>query len=461
MPLSQDDRISFSKKMVEGPFLIAAINKSKTSIVAEKAKVEKLDLAHKNLVDGRTAPINGYQAELILLDGITRSTLTEQDQQDAANLVLGNHLYPNNVTNPPPSTAPSVWTKTKPYARNKAVGKFYNEAYGATVTKESDLIAAVQTSISSIQSTYATIEQVTGQHCTTPGGTCSLPSFTTQSTCTTGGGVWTPGTDTIATYPDMVTALNNLISSVNTLKTFLISEASSVYTSDYDSTRKTQSQAAIDNINNVIIPAINTWLAYSDFNTAHGQTTCVGFYSYNPTLLGATKLQTSQITALLSALTARLTFASSRQSQLTSYLGSITQDLSTGDVTGDGLYFERWSFIQLRLNMLGGSLFALKGYERAQGAQDDQIANINAANATYSLILKTTAFAAPASGTEFLNVKSTAGFSVGDNVFVIADGQPELVRSIKAIDGNRVTLGQPVPANYRDSSFGRMYKDLT
>jgi hypothetical protein len=461
MPLNQDDRIAFSKKIVEAPFLIAAINKSKETILTEKEKAQKLDDGHKNLVDSKTVLVNAYQGELIKLDGITRSTLTEQDQQDAANFVLGNNLYPNNPQNPPPSTAPSVWTKTKPYARNLAVGKFYNEAYGATVTKESDVIALATADVTTIQSTYALIEQVTGQTCTTPGGTCSIPMYVTQPTCVMNGGVWTPGVDTIATYPAVQTALTNLISKVNDIRAFLVSEAATIYTSDSDNTRKTESLAALNNINNVTIPAIDAWLALPNFNTAHGQTTCSGFFGYNPTLLAPTKLSTANINALLTALSNRGTFATTRSGQLSGYLGSITQNLSSGDVTGSGLYFERFSFIQLRLNLLGGSLITLKGYERANNAQDDQISNINAAKATYELILRCSAFSAPATGTKFLSVKSTTGLSAGDNVYVIADGQPELTRTIESVSGNRIVFGQPIPANYKDSSFGRVYKDLT
>jgi hypothetical protein len=459
MPLSQDDRIAFSKKIVETPFLIAAINRSKQSLEIEKAKAQKLDGGHKNLVDGRTTLINAYQLELTKLDGNTRSTLTESDQQDAANFVVGNHLYPNDPNNPPPSTAPMVWTKTKPYARNKAVGKFYNEAYTST-TKEGDFISAVQAEITNIQGTYHIMEQVTGQNCVST-GSCSLPAYTTQPTCVGNGGIWTPGSDLIATYPAMQTALSTLITKVNDLKTFLQGEAAVVCLSDTDATRSAQNQAALNNINNVIIPAIDAWLAVTNFNTAHGQTTCVGFYAYNASLLAPTKLSTTIINTLLTALTTRTSFVSTRSSQLSGYLGSITQNLSTGDTTGTGLYFERWSFVQLRLNLLGGSLITIKGFDRGQTAQEDQITNLNAAKATYELILKCSAFAAPATGTKYLNVKSSAGFSVGDSVFVMADDQQEIVRTIEAINGNRITFGQPIPANYRDSSFGRIYKDLS
>ena len=79
--LSQSDRIIFSKKLVEAPFLISRMQQGKAAVEAEKAKIKQLDDAHKNLVDGKTNLINHYQAEIANLTGYPRSTLVEQDFQ--------------------------------------------------------------------------------------------------------------------------------------------------------------------------------------------------------------------------------------------------------------------------------------------------------------------------------------------------------------------------------------------
>ena len=463
--LSQADRIAFSKKIVEVPFLIASVKQSKASIVTEKAKAQALDTAHKNLVDGKTTLINAYQSELIKLDGITRSTLPEQDLLDSANFVLGNNFYPNDINNPPPSLAPNVWTKTKPYAKNKAVGKFYNEAYGATVPIESDSVAPANAAITAIEGTYTPVQRATGQHCIITGSGCSLgPSYSTQAACLAAmptPGVWSNGYETIVTFPEVHTDLADLISKINTYKSYLQAEVATIYLLDSNTTRKTESQAAANNINNIIIPAINAWLALADFDTNHMQAGCTNFNNYDISLLNPTKLRPAELNILKAAISSRASFIVTRQAQLIGYLGSVTQDLSTGEVTGVNLYFERWSFIQLRLALLGGSLLALKGFERAESAQNDQISNYNIAVAAYALFLKCSQFQAPATGTKFISVKSAADFVVGDNVFIISETQPEIVRSIASIVGNRIELGQPVPENYRHTDFARIYKDLS
>jgi hypothetical protein len=241
----------------------------------------------------------------------------------------------------------------------------------------------------------------------------------------------------------------------------LLAELSLIYTADPDPTRAAAAQAAVNDINNNILPAINTWLAYSDFDTSHGQTTCVGFYAYNVNLLGSTKLRPAELNAFKAAISARLSFEMARQNQINGYLGTITQNLSTGDATGSGFYFERWQLIGLRLNILGGSLIEVKGLTDSANAQDQQIAAINTAVNIYESLVRASILAAPTNGTKFVQLKSAAGFGVGDNIFIVADDQEEIVRTIEAIDGNRLTLGQPVPAKYRPESLGRAYKDIS
>lgn len=458
--LSKSDRIIFSKKLVEAPFLISRAQQGKSAIEAEKAKAQQLDDAHKNLVDSKNVLINKYQAELGNITGYPRSTLTEQDFLDAASFVQGNSLYPNDPNNPPPSTAPKIWTKTKPYARNKAVGKFNNEQYGSQVDGDEPLISSILADISSYQGSFTDVELTTGQSCNA-GGTCSLPAYTTQPTCVANGGTWTSGPDVIANNATIQSNMASLIDKVTRLKTVLTAELGNIYTSDPDPTRAAAAAAAVNDVNNNIMPAINTWLGYASFNTAHGQTTCVGFYAYNSNLLAPTKMHSTQLNALKAALQARQTFASTRKGQVQGYLGLITQSLDDGSATGSGFYFERWGFIGLRLNMLGGSLVQVKSYDRSSVAQDEQIANMQAAAATYASVLRCSILAAPTNGTKYVQLASSSGLSVGDSLYLVSDTQEEMPLRVVAISGNRITVGQDIPAKYRPEEFARIYKDIS
>lgn len=460
MPLSSNDRVAFSLQIVGADPQIAGLTMAKAQLQTEIDKITKLDLANKNLFDPVNALTNSYQFEYGKLDGNLRTVITEQNIQDSANRQLQNFFFPNDkdVTVPSLAAAHNIWTKVKPFALTYAIGKNYGEGYGST-TKEGDLITNALTFISSASS-YTDIQNTTGQQCVN--GSCSNPIYTDQSTCVLNGGVWTPGADNIVTYTEVQTLKSNLVSAITTLKSFLLAEVAGIVTNDPDAGNQALNNAAINNINNIILPAINTWLAYNDFNTAHGQTSCAGFNSYNSNLLAPTKLHSTQLIALQTALNTRSSFISTRLGQLGTIVGSISQDLNTGElISSSGIYGKRYGFIVLRLNALGGSLSQLSGLNTSSGAQDSIISNIKSTKATYLAILPTSILKAPGNGTNSISLADSSFFSPGDTVFVKAEGQDELQRAIKSINGDTIVLNDVIPAKYRPAEKARLYKDLT
>lgn len=459
MALSKEDRIAFSLNIVTAPEKLKAFDMSQAQTQAEIDKLTKLDAANKNLFDPVNALVNAYQAESAKLDGVLRTAITEQDIQDSASRILQNHFFPNDTTVTVPSLAANhnVWIRIPAFALTYAIGKNYTEGYGTT-QKEGDIITTILGLISSA-SAYSNMELTTGQQCGAT-GSCSLPAFTTQATCTSNGGVWTPGPDAITTYPAVQTLKTNLVTAVNDLKTFLLAEVVVIPTND--PANQTQNQAAIDNINNVIIPALNTWLAYVDFNTAHGQTTCTGFNNYNSNLLAPTKLHSTQLSALQTAINSRSSFVTTRTAQVLGYLGTITQDLSTGELTSQtGLYGKRYGFLALRLHALDGSLSKLKALMNGRDSQNSIKANITNTKNTYMSIVPTSLLKAPGNGTASITLNDTSFLSPGDTVWVTAEGQEELQRAVKSVSNDTVILNDVIPAKFRPAEKARLYKDLT
>jgi hypothetical protein len=465
MPLSQADRLAFSLNIVTAPGKLAAFNASQAQTAAEIQKLVNLDAANKGLFDTPNNLTTAYQSEMNMLDGNLRTTIAEQNIQDAASRVIQNYFFPNDqsVTVPDLVANHNVWIRIPPFALSYAIGKNYTEGYGTT-QKEADLITPILTLISSATS-FTNIELTTGQSCA-PSGTCSLgPTYTTQAACiaaTPTPGVWTPGPDVIANDPAIQTLKTNLVAAVNAYKAFLQAEVAVIVTNDPNSTNQAQNNAAINNINNVIIPALNTWLAYVDFNTAHGQTTCAGFNAYNSNLLAPTKLHSVQLSALQTAINTRNSSLATRISQLQTVLGTITQDLTTGELTSSsGLYGKRYGFLLLRLHTLDGSLSKLKALQNGKGAQDSIKANITNTKNTYMSILPTSILAAAGNGTPSISVADASFLSPGDTVYVAADNQDELQRAVKAITGNTIVLNDVIPAKYAPSSNARIYKDIS
>ena len=457
MALTQEERISISKKVVQIPLQNAAADKTSAQINVEKVKAEKEDNGNKKLMDDVTVFINGYQQEMSRYDGNGRNELLESDMTEAADRKLKNFFFPNDPQTPLPSVADGVWKNFVPFSGSKAIGKTYLQTY-ATVTKEADLIAAINSQIAVVEA-LSNITRSSGQSCASS-GTCSLPSFTTEATCIAGAGTWTPGPDLISTDAPMHAAGSALIAAVQAWEDFMNGTSAIVVTTDTDSTRSSQNIASKGNITTAI-SVVDAWQALADYDTNHGQTTCAGFNSYNVALLNPTKFRAAELTPLKNGITARQSFIATRTGELSTNLGTVVQDMSTGDLTSaTGFYGKRMRIINTRLNAMGGSLSKLKGMSRGQDAQV-QIKNSNDNTAlVYADIMKCSAFRAPSTGSATIHVLDASGFTMGDTVYVCAENQEEIQTTIVSIATNTIKLADKIPQKYRQNEFARIYKLL-
>lgn len=436
MPLVQADRISFSLQIVQAAPKIAGLLNAQTQLNSAASQLQSLDQANANLFAPTNALINGYHAEIQSLDGNGRSAITEQNILDSGNKKLGNFFFPNDTTTVVPSLSSvnNVWAYIKPFALTYAIGKNNIEAH-PHVANEPDIIASMNATLISL-GTHPDIECSSGQIAFTQ------PTITPN---------------------DAVIALkNDLVTSANALITFLNTELSNIPTNDPNPTNNTQNTTAKTNISGTLLPALNSWLANPDFNPVPGSVTFDQFYTYNSNLLAPTKLHSTQLALLQNALNARSSFITTRITQIVPILGSIAQSLSTGELTSSsGLYGKRYGLLLLRLNALGGSLIQLLGLQGASGAQTSVMASIKDSTSTYSSVLPTTLLKANANGSDTINVMDSSFLSVGDTVYIFAEGQQELQRAVKSINNGLVVLNDVVPSKYSTGSSARLYKDVT
>jgi hypothetical protein len=378
MPFASADRISISLQVVTAPAQAAAIAVAQSQLQSSITNFQGIDTANLNLMTPSNTLITGYHGEFSWIDGNGRTNIVEQDIQDAANKKFQNHFFPNDAATAVPSITSihNVWPLAVPYALTYAIGKNYTETYGTVSNNESSLITA--------------IDSYTG-----------------------------------STSPVTIAA------TVNAYITTLNTEVTTIVTTDTNATNKANNIAAVNNINNVILPALHSYLSSPNLST----------------------LQT--------AANNRNTFLTTRKSQLSSVLGSLAQNITSGNVTGSGLYLTRYNFLKMRLNTLGGSLSQLVNALAASGAQISITSNLNSSASTYSSMLPSTLLSAPANGTQSISLNDASFLSVGDTVYVMADSQTELQRAVKSISGKLVTLNDVVPAKYTTSNNARLYKDLT
>lgn len=458
MALSQEDRISISKKIIDIPKEDAIALDNKAKLEEAKVKAKKTDDANKSLFDDKNILINSYQKELNRLDGKLRTEIIEQDIVDTSNNKLGNYFSPNQQTTPTPSISDGIWKQFIPFSGNKAIGKTYTETYGA-MAKEADIISSLNAIITTMES-YSTIQRSTGQICNS-GGTCSLPSYTTQETCinaTPIPGIWTTGADIIANDPILQATAISLVNAVNSWKSFIQTTIGVITANDSNPTKQAENNASIADANNSI-SIINNWNSKSDFDTNHNQTTCINFYSYDVNLLSPTKFRAAELQSIKTEISDRLAFITSRVLQINNNLGSVVQDMSSGVLTSTtGLYGLRMNIINLRLNLMTGSLRKLSGFELGKKSQDEAIASNASATSVYTSVVTVSPFISPSLGNSIIHIKDASGFSVSDSVYVISDTQQEISTNIIAISGNMVTLGAVIPAKYRQNESARLYK---
>lgn len=441
MSIAQADRISFSLYQVTAPALITGILKAQAGIQTQIVAAQSLDTANDNLFTPVNTKINQYQTEFNSIDGNQRTTITETDITNSANKKLQNHFFPNDTTQAVPSLSAlgNVWPYLNPFALSYGVGKNYLQVYPAQTPNESTEITAIQAIFTSL-SANTDIQNTTGQKADT---VLANP---------------------IITFTALQTLSTNLNTAVAAWKTALLAEAAAITAIvDTNTTNQANNTAALNNINSVIIPAINTFLALPTFTPMPGTTTGTVFNATNPaTLTPHPQLYSVNLATFTAAVTARASFVTTRTAQLNAVLGSISQDTTNGNITASsGFYGQRYGFLVLRLNALNGSLTQLASLQVAAGAQTSIIASIKQNAATYYSILPTSGFQSNANGTPFISLVDVSFLHPGDQVYVTADNQVETQYAIKTIVGNAVTLSDIVPAKYTTSANVRLYKDLT
>lgn len=473
MALTQAQRIQISKKIIEIPKLNAALDGIKANLDEQKIKLQDEDGGNKSLMDDVTALINPYQQELTKLDANVRTELIEQDMIDGANKKKQNFFFPNDNQVPLPSVPDGIWKFLTPFSGSIAIGKNYLQAFPSTTVKEQDKIDAVNAQIAIIEAAIAGTRS-TGLECNEDtSGTCSgedNPPQTTQAACEADNGTWTPsgGPDSYSPNAVIQQALIDIVAALNDWKTFVQSEKTIIQTVngiDTDATRLSENNAAIADIDN-LISVVDNWLLYPDWDTTttlptgSGGTACAAFAAMVSTDFVSSKLRQEELQEIKDEITDRVSFISTRTTQLTTYLGSVGQDLGTGELngSGSGLYDKRFKVINVRLNLLGGSLNKLLSVDKGKDAQDSIKATNNNTLSLYNDVMKVSAFKAPASNTGTIHVHNASDFTSGDSVYIVADNQVELSGTISSINNNTIFLDISIPEKYNHNNSGRIYK---
>jgi len=471
MALTQAERIEISKKIIDIPVQNAAFDNIKANLDENLVKITNEDNANKSLMDNNTVFIDPYQSELTELDGNERTVLVEQDMIDGAKKIKQNYFFPNDNQVPLPNVPDGIWKFLTPFSGSVAIGLNYTEAFPSTGNvREQDKIDAVNAQIAIIEAAIAGTRS-TGLECGEDmSGSCSgedNPPQLDQVSCEADNGTWTPsgGPDSYSPEAVIQQALIDIVAALNDWKAFMLAEKALILTTDTDTGRQTQNDAAIADIDNAVA-VIDSWLLYADWDTTttlpsgSGGTACAAFALMVAADFVASKLREDELQEIKDETAAREAFTLTRITQLNTNLGAVGQDLSTGEInaSGSGLYDARYKAINVRLNLLGGSLNKKLGNEKGQAAQDAQKGTNDSAAALYDSVMKVSLLRAPASNTGTIHVLSSADFSIGNTIYIVAEDQEELTGTILNIQDNTVFLDFTIPEKYTHNNRSRLYR---
>lgn len=444
MALTQNDRISISKRLIAIDGEKANATNSKASLQVEQQKALDLDNINKGIMTPLNDLITQYQAELSQYDGNGRLPITEQHLIDSAQKKRGNYFFPNDTQTPTPSLPDGVWKNFVPFAKSLVVGKNYQEAYNPVAN------GGEITLISNALSTIASIEAKSPQTRST-GDSCTPGSGG-------GGGGGGGGTgDVIAPDASMQTLATNLINTINTLLS-VVNVTKTVIPTLYETPTMQAENTQSTTEANTAISEMNTWLAYPDFDTI-AATTCNVFDNYNVNTLGPSKFRASELNPLKAMLQNRQNFINNtRVPQLTGYLGDVVTDSKGHIVSESGWYGRRFRIIDMRINAVGGSLTKYESLKQGINSQDESVLALDNQQNIYGSLLMVSLLKAPGSGNGTIHVANSSIFSISDTVYVVADGKPELTGTIVNIINNTIYLSFDVPKSYTLENFARIYK---
>lgn len=456
MALTQEDRIAISKKLVAIPQENQAAENNKAQLEVSKQEAQKADDANKALQADPTELINLYQLELARYDGNARTEVTEQDMLDSADRILRNPFFPNDLNTPTPNIPDGTWKQFQPFSGNKAVGRNYDESF-TIVQKEQDLIDAVNSAIALVEAVSDPIRS-TGQECGS--GICSIGLYDNQTDCTNNGGMWSNASFYLPN-DDMQTAGEALKAAVEAWENFLVNTNLVIPTTDADPSRSAENLASRDDIINAA-SVIDSWQGLQDYDlTTPLPSDCAVFNNLTPLDFNPSKFRANELQAIKDEVAARETFIVTRQGQIEGHLGTVNQDFTSGAITGgSGFYYQRFLFIDMRLNAIAGTLGKLKGLEKGQEAQEEFQRSNDNAEIALSSIMSASAFRAPAINTASIHVLDASGFAPSDSVFIVSNTQAEISATIVSIDGNRLILDTNIPEKYRHTEGARVYKLL-
>lgn len=481
MPLvfDADDRKTISGQLLQLPILVESAEDTAATLGDIEAQLLIDDSDIKLFYDFYNNNVNRYQDERRWLNGTTSTPVLEAQIQTAAEKIDGNLYFPedwrhfnpflaspSNLVGAPSGTASDYETRIISdqaedqgieflidLIRNGQSGATGSGSYdGASSLSVADdiiteeppafsvgaLILVSTTVVVIVEDnsnpSLLVVSPIIGSGAASGSLTASLPGYNNSQRNTLTG----PNQDYLNLISDFIiervedweSALNTQISLLNA-------------NTDNRSPQDTQNQTALTDTNNALSD-VQSWLALPDTGGSGSDS----------------KFTNNHLDDLLLVIGDRDTFATTRSSQINTALGSLSQNSTTGNTTGSGLYLLRYEQLNNRINIIAGPLSEY--YEKGEAIRAlDEIAEVKGNQlSTFQSAMVATSFIKNGRNSTVIEVVDTTGFSVSDTVYVVSDTQAEIEADIVAIDGLKVILDEIIPDTFLIADKARLLKVL-
>lgn len=479
MPLTFNaaERKSISLQLVALPQIVEDSLATKDSMDDLRAQLLAQDADLKKFFDFYNNQVDQYHSERQQINGVTSTSVTEAQVQSSAKKENGNLYFP--------ATETFAWQHFTPYVASDSnlkglpsgnAGDWELSAISNTLDGVLGINALFQLMKNGQAGATADTGSLSGGVLTVTVGGQTIGSLAFIGTTTlvriNSAGmapltfnvtvVIGPGTASGAVYnalpahnnaqrntltstiPAYTTLLaNEIIARIQDWEDFLSAQVSALASNDDDrSPQAAQNTAASADASNAI-SIINAWQALPLTGSSGSDSKFVDVNFGN----------------IETEITARQAFTSTRLSQISTALGSITQNPGDGSVTGSGAYKLRYDQVNNRINLTGGPLSAYWQKGLASSALQSIADTKNSQLDTFGNKMKAVGLTTSAKGTQKIEVSSTSDFSAGQTVYVVSETQSEITGTIFSIDGpTKMTLNFIVPATYTTADKSRILR---
>lgn len=175
---------------------------------------------------------------------------------------------------------------------------------------------------------------------------------------------------------------------------------------------------------------------------------------------GVGKYGDTVLAPLEARLVTRTTQAPARITEIDTAIGSVTQDPNTGSFSGNGNFKRLFDFVDLRINLAGGSLQRFIRADLNIIFFDQQINGANTQLTEYGNIFLVKILSADGNGSEFVTLTDVSGLAIGNTVKLMDNDSSVFTRVIDDIQGNTIELDSAIGVNLLVDKLARLAKEL-